>query len=196
MPADLVARFMQRATDMESTVERIADRRDDSGGGRALPRRAGAAAGARGAEVARGRVLAGIRRPRLGAARGSRSRRVRRRATTASASPARSARSPRPARWWCSTGARHADRDDAAAGHAHRRRARRSHRLRHGGGVRAGPQRARRAAARGQHDLRARRAPATSSRRSCSARTGRSACTSSCSASALDDRLRGAEASD
>ena len=28
MPADLVARFMTRATDMESTVERIADRRD------------------------------------------------------------------------------------------------------------------------------------------------------------------------
>jgi L-lactate dehydrogenase complex protein LldG len=28
MPADLVGRFLQRATDMESTVERIADRRD------------------------------------------------------------------------------------------------------------------------------------------------------------------------
>ncbi len=28
MPADLVQRFLQRATDMESTVERIADRRD------------------------------------------------------------------------------------------------------------------------------------------------------------------------
>jgi len=28
LPADLVARFLQRATDMQSTVERIADRRD------------------------------------------------------------------------------------------------------------------------------------------------------------------------
>ena len=41
-----------RATDMESTVERIADRTRDSGGRRALPRRARAAAGARRAEVA------------------------------------------------------------------------------------------------------------------------------------------------
>ncbi len=56
--------------------------------------------------------------------------------------------------------------------------ARRPHRFRHGGGLRADPPRARRAAARGEPDLRVRRAPATSSRRSWSARTGRSACTS------------------
>ena len=74
MPADLVARFMQRATDMAEhassaspTVATI------PAGGRALSRRAGAAAGARRAEIARGRLLAGIRRSRLGG-RGARDR--------------------------------------------------------------------------------------------------------------------------
>ena len=98
MPADLVQRFVKRATDMASTVERIAS--PD-----AIP-----AAVARyldalelppalaDAEVARRRLLARVRGARLGG-RGPRpSRRGRRRATTASASPARSARSPRPAR--------------------------------------------------------------------------------------------------
>ena len=47
MPADLVARFMQRATDMESTVERLERLRGRSRRGRALPRRARAAGGAR-----------------------------------------------------------------------------------------------------------------------------------------------------
>ena len=66
MPADLIARFMQRATDMASTVERIASETE-------IP-----AAVARyldalelppelvGAEIARRRVLARIRASRLG----------------------------------------------------------------------------------------------------------------------------------
>jgi L-lactate dehydrogenase complex protein LldG len=33
MPADLVTRFLQRATDMSSTVARIASRRDSGGSG-------------------------------------------------------------------------------------------------------------------------------------------------------------------
>ena len=75
MPADLVQRFVERATDMASTVERIAApeaipaavaRYLDA---LELPPRA------RRAEVARRRLLARIRRPRLGAARASRSRR-------------------------------------------------------------------------------------------------------------------------
>ena len=72
-PADLVARFLHRATDMSSTVER--DRRGCAAARRrrALYRRAGPAAGPGRAEIAAGRVLARVRRTRLGG-RGTRDR--------------------------------------------------------------------------------------------------------------------------
>ena len=100
LPADLVARFLQRATDMQSTVERLADRRD-------IP-----AAVVRYVDaldlppaLAAQKSHAGVCWPEFAdldwAAAELAIEARRRRATIASASPARSAPSPRPARWSC-----------------------------------------------------------------------------------------------
>ena len=133
----------QRATDMASTVERIAARRRDSGSAwRATSTRSQL------------RRRSPARRPRVacagpssatstGRARASPSKRGRRSATIASASPDASARSPRPARSCSPARRRHADGDGAAARHARRGAARGSHRVRDGGCVCADPRGAR-----------------------------------------------------
>ncbi len=85
MPADLVTRFVRRATDMESTVERLADRREiPAAVARYLDALSLPAALAAQKSHAR-RLLAGVRRSRLGGGRARNRSAAHDRATTASA---------------------------------------------------------------------------------------------------------------
>ena len=144
MPADLVARFVQRATDMAehassaspiaATIPRAVARYLDA---LELP-----------PALAAQKSHAGVCWPEFAdldwAARGTRDRGAADGGRRPPRHHRRVLRDRRDRHAGGAVGRRHADRDDAAAGHARRRRARGSHRVGHGGGVRADPRRARR----------------------------------------------------
>ena len=154
MPADLVARFMQRATDMASTVERIDVAVGHSRCRGAISGRARPAAGTGQPEVARRRVLARIRGPRL--ALGGACHRVASHVGTRSPGHHRSVlRHRRNGHAGAHHRRGHADGIGAAARYAHRRGSRGPRRLGDGRGVCAGPLGKRRHAACDEHDFRA-----------------------------------------